>query len=128
MKQHVYPYAVVSVSYHYKNLTTGKACWTSTKRTSLSFHRMWLVLALIQLKNCSFGVKQQSLTHSTNVQDTTYTINCFWIEVEYILMSPNSKCMLLHTSDTSNSNKLCLSRLWDYLKLNTLTKKIMHKE
>ena len=54
---------VDSVSQLFKD--SVKTCRSSIKWTSLSsFHRMQLVLAMIQLKNCSFDIKQQSLTHS----------------------------------------------------------------
>ena len=39
------------------------ACWSSTKRTSSSFLQIQLVLAMIQLENCSlsFGVNEQKM-------------------------------------------------------------------
>jgi hypothetical protein len=42
---------------------SNSACWSRTKRASSSFHWMQLVLAMMQLKNCSFGVNNNhSLT------------------------------------------------------------------
>jgi hypothetical protein len=38
------------------------ACWSSTKWTSLSSHPIQLVLAMIWLKICLIGIKQQSFT------------------------------------------------------------------
>ena len=47
------------MSKHYKSKYA-----LNTKEISFSSHQMQLVLAMIQLTDCSFGVKQQSLTHS----------------------------------------------------------------
>jgi hypothetical protein len=39
-------------------------CWSSTKQISSSSHWLCHVLAMIWLKNYSFSINQQSLTHS----------------------------------------------------------------
>ena len=50
-------------------LISTSAYWTSTKQTSTS----QLDLTMIQLKNCSLGIKQQFLPQQASCQYTSYT-------------------------------------------------------
>ena len=56
--RHVYPRVIVSVSQHYKNPTNH------VDQIQNGPHHHLIVLAMIWLKNCWVGIKQQSITHS----------------------------------------------------------------
>ena len=73
MEQHVYPRTVVSVSQQYTNPTQRAVQEQSGPHHNFTENQ--LVLAMIQLKNCYIGVKQQSLTHSlTTIKETFYVL------------------------------------------------------
>ena len=72
--QHVYLQSVVSVSQHYKNPTKHVGLVQSGHHSHHS--KLQLVLTLIQLKNCSFGAQQQSLT-------------CFYSDLKSKIWSPS---------------------------------------
>jgi hypothetical protein len=56
-----------------------KASCSSIKRVSLSSHWSNLLFPWYSWKNCSFGVKQQSLTHSTYVIGAYHLYSCEFV-------------------------------------------------
>ena len=70
----------------------------STKHVSSSSHQQLFVLAIIQLKNCSFDVKQLSITHSLPVLYYTFHGNPFIQDINIKIKRHNNRNICCITS------------------------------